>query len=95
MDITPATAELVFSIAAARGSWKRTNLGATAEVTYGSYTWTVLVPAASGSDPVKARIVGRDGFGGSEFLDVEATWGQTMDVTDAAMSALRTVPDAA
>jgi hypothetical protein len=89
--IATKTADLVFAAATVHVSWKRTNLGLTTEITHGSYTWTVLLPVTAGSEPAKARITGRDGFGGSEVLDVEATWGQTMAVTDAAMGALRTV----
>jgi hypothetical protein len=82
-----ATAELVFAAAAERATWKRTNLGLTGEVTHDSYTWTVVIP--TDTEPAKARITGRSGFGGGEVLDVEATWAQTVGIADAAMGALR------
>ena len=76
----------VFAAAAIATGWTRTNLGPRTNVTHGTYTWTVQLPAAGQG---KARITGRDGYGGAEFTQVEATWGQTAAIVDAAMAALR------
>lgn len=77
----------VFATAGNATAWTRTNLGATTEVTHGSYTWTVVLPASS--EPTKARVTGRHGYGGTEYPQAEATWGQTLRIVEAAQSALR------
>ena len=46
--------------------WTRTNLGDRTEVAHAGYTWTVERPTFGGP----ARIVGREGWGGVEFLDI-------------------------
>jgi hypothetical protein len=76
----------VFAAAATAAHWTRTNLGLRTEVRHAGYTWTVQLP--SEGDGV-ARIVGRDGHGGSEFLDVPATPAQTVGIVDAACAATR------
>lgn len=81
-----AATDAVFAAATTATGWTRTNLGPRAEVRHGGYVWTVELPA-SGHGP--ARIVGRHGYGRVEYLDVEATWGQTAAVVDGVMAALR------
>lgn len=71
--------------AATRTPWKATNLGPRTEVSHAGYTWTVQLPADG--DGV-ARITGRDGYGGSEFLDVPATPAQTIPLVDASQAVL-------
>jgi hypothetical protein len=84
MDATTISA--VFTAAATATSWKNTNLGPTTEVsTEDGYRYTVRLPKGSG----KAFIAGRDGYGGGEFLDVEATWSQTLPIVEAVMAATR------
>lgn len=81
-----ATTTAVFTAAASAASWKNTNLGLTTEVSSkDGYWYTVRLPKGSG----KAFIAGRDGYGGGEFLDIEATWGQTLPIVEAAMAATR------
>jgi hypothetical protein len=50
------------------------------------YTWTVQLPADGYG---QARITGRHGHGGTELLDIPATWSQTLPIVEAAVSALR------
>jgi len=76
----------VFAAAANATAWKSTNLGPRTEVNHAGYTWTVQLPA-EGTGP--ARITGREGHGGTDFLDITATPGQTVGIVDAAVSALR------
>jgi hypothetical protein len=85
MPATPAIAA-VFAAAATATNWTRTNLGPRVAVTHGPYTWTVELPA-SGRGP--ARIVGRDGYGGTEHVHIEATRGQTAAVVARARAVLR------
>lgn len=85
MDTTLTDA--VFAAAAQATRWTRTNLGPRTEVQRDGYAWTVQLPADGLG---AARIVGRDGFGGSEFLDVAATPAQTVGIADAACAANRT-----
>lgn len=80
-----ATVTAVFAKAATT-TWTRTNLGPRTQVTHDGYTWYVQLPAAGQG---QARITGRDGYGGTEYLDIPATWGQTVALVDAAMPALR------
>ncbi|MEU1180603.1 hypothetical protein ABZ464_23675 [Streptomyces sp. NPDC005820] len=89
-----ATFTAVFAAAASSTTWIQTNLGKVTEVNHEGQTWTVLLPGmgtdeAGEATPSKARITGHHGFGGTEFADVEANWGQTMGVVDAAMAAAR------
>ena len=79
MDATLTDA--VFTAAAQTATWTRTNLGPRADVRHAGYTWTVELPA---SGEGVARIVGRDGYGGAEFLDVAATPAQTIPIVEAA-----------
>jgi len=79
---------------AVHGTWKETNLGAITEVNGAGYTWTVNLPHSERDDqgqkiPAKARITGRSGFGGDEFLDIEATVTQTVAIVDAVMATRR------
>lgn len=83
-----ATAAAIFAAAARSTAWTRTNLGLTAEVTHAGQTWTVQLPDAGGQ-AVQARIAGSYGYGGTDVLDVVATWAQTVGVADAAMAAVR------
>ncbi|MFF6801091.1 hypothetical protein [Streptomyces sp. NPDC012616] len=92
MDAT--TTNAVFAAAATSTTWLRTNLGTIAEVSVDGHTWTVLLPGMGTDEaghkvPSKARITGRLGYGGTEFTDIEATWGQAIGIVDAAMSAIR------
>ncbi|MGA5599594.1 hypothetical protein ACPCUF_00910 [Streptomyces griseoincarnatus] len=90
-----ATIPAVFIAAAHATAWTQTNLGKTTEITHEGQTWTVLLPGmgtdgAGEPEPTKARITHYQGRGGDvEHVDVEATWGQTMRIVEAAMSATR------
>ncbi|PWI05493.1 hypothetical protein DIZ27_38845 [Streptomyces sp. NWU339] len=89
-----ATISAVFTKAATATAWTQTNLGKVTEVTHEGQTWTVLLPGmgtdeAGEATPSKARITGRLGYGGTTFEDIEATWGQTMGIVEAAVSATR------
>lgn len=76
----------VFTKASVSTAWARTNLGPFTVVTHGGYTWTVQLPAEGHG---VAAITGRQGFGGSELLDIAATAGQTIGIVEAAVSSLR------
>lgn len=76
----------VFTAAATATAWTPTNLGPRTQITHDGYTWTVQLPAEGTG---LARIVGRDGYGGAEVLDICATPGQTVGIVEAAVSALR------
>ncbi|MFZ3595076.1 hypothetical protein [Streptomyces sp. BH104] len=83
----------VFTAAGTATAWRHTNIGAIAEVSHGGYTWTVNLPTA-GRDgeeeaPARARIIGRFGWGGTEGMSVNATWGQTIPIVDAVMTSRR------
>lgn len=84
--------DAVFTAAATATAWIRTDLGLRTEVVHAGYTWTVELPA---SRQGVARIAGRDGYGGTEFLDVPASPGQTIGIVDAACTALRPTPQPA
>lgn len=84
MDVTATAA--VFALAATATHWTTTNLGPRTTITHAGYTWTVELPATGQGN---ARIVGRDGYGGTELLNIEATPGQTIGIVEAAVSALR------
>lgn len=75
----------VFAAASQATAWTTTNLGPRTEVNHDGYTWTVQLPAEGQG---VARIVGRDGYGGPEFLDTPATPALTADITKAATAAL-------
>jgi hypothetical protein len=87
---TSDLAAAVFAAAAQATAWKSTNLGPRTEITHAGYTWTVQLPAEGHG---VARIVGRDGYGGAEVLDIPATPGQTIGIVEAAVSALRPADD--
>lgn len=78
--------DTVFALAATATHWTTTNLGPRTEITHDGYTWTVELPAAGHGN---ARIAGRDGYGGTELLDIPATPAQTIGIVEAAVSALR------
>lgn len=90
-----ATIPAVFAAAAHATAWTRTNLGKQTEITHEGQTWTVLLPEMTKNEngepePTKARITQYQGRGGDvENVDVEATWGQTMLIVDAAVCATR------
>ncbi|QKW06964.1 hypothetical protein HUT18_11710 [Streptomyces sp. NA04227] len=67
-------------------NWTQTNLGALTEVSHGGYSWTVNLPPGEDEVPAKARVTGRLGYGGTEHMDAEATWGQTIAIVDAFMA---------
>lgn len=79
------TTNAIFAAAADSTYWTSTNLGRTTQVKHGSYTYYVRLPKSEG----KAFIAGRDGYGGSEYLDIDATWAQTAPIVEAAMAATR------
>lgn len=89
-----ATLTTVFATAATSTTWIQANLGKATEVNHEGQTWTVLLPGmgtdeAGNATPTKARITGYQGYGGTEFTDVEATWAQTVGIVDAALAATR------
>ncbi|WP_019061734.1 hypothetical protein [Streptomyces prunicolor] len=93
MDATTTTTA-VFAAAATSTTWIQTNLGKVTEVNHEGQTWTVLLPGmgtdeAGQATPTRARITGSEGYGGTELTDVEATWGQTIGIVDAALAAAR------
>ncbi|WP_405893771.1 hypothetical protein OG272_15970 [Streptomyces sp. NBC_00104] len=83
MDAT--TTNAIFAAAATNTYWTSTNLGLTTQVNHDGYTYFVRLPKGSG----KASIVGREGFGGSEYVDATATWAQSFPIVEAAMAATR------
>ena len=83
MDETTATA--IFTAALTATRWHRTNLGLHTEVDHGGFTWTVQLPQESG----RAYISGSTGWGGDTSTFVEATWGETLPLVEAAMAAIR------
>ncbi|WP_405961223.1 hypothetical protein OG235_36790 [Streptomyces sp. NBC_00024] len=83
MDAT--TTNAIFAAAATNTYWTSTNLGLTTQVNHDSYTYFVRLPKGEG----KAFIAGRDGYGGDEHLDIDATWAQTAPIVEAAMAATR------
>jgi hypothetical protein len=78
--------DAVFAAATTSTRWTSTNLGPRTEVSHAGYTWTVQLPAEGTG---VARITGRDGYGGAEFLDVAATAAQTVGIVDAACAVTR------
>ncbi|WNI20382.1 hypothetical protein [Actinacidiphila sp. ITFR-21] len=84
-----ATISAVLTAAAASTYWKLVNRSAwTTEVSHGGYTYYVELPK-SDDLPGQAAITGRLGYGGTEFLSVTATWGQTFPIVDAVLAANR------
>lgn len=65
-DLTVTTMTAAVFAAAETTKWTRTNLGDRTEVAHAGYTWAVERPTTAGP----ARIVGREGWGGFEFLDI-------------------------
>jgi hypothetical protein len=90
MDTTLTLTADVFDAAAQVTRWTRTNLGPRATVQHAGYRWTVQLPQAGEG---VARIVGRYGYGGTEFLDVPATLAQTIPIVEAATAAFRAALD--
>ncbi|MFF5968219.1 hypothetical protein ACFY64_31750 [Streptomyces collinus] len=82
MDATTSSA--IFSAAVTAPGWKKLNTGLTVAVAHDGYQYTVQLPSGE-----KVEIVGREGFGGTEFLGVQGTWAQTVALTEAAMGATR------
>jgi hypothetical protein len=92
--ITEETAQAVFTLAARSANWTATNVGVIGVVEHGGETWTVCLPPQGRNEnyepvPVQAVITGRYGYGGTEHLNVKATWAQTGRIVEAAMPALR------
>lgn len=83
------TTEAVFAEAARSTSWKVTNLGPVTEVSHNGYTYSVQLAPADAPKPYPAAITYRAGYGGTDFLDVPATWAQTAGIVEAAMAATR------
>lgn len=83
MDEAAITA--IFAAATTATSWKRTNLGLSAEVEHGGYKWTVQLPQDSGN----AYIAGSSGYGGDTCEYIEATPVETIPIVEAAMAATR------
>lgn len=90
----PAHIAAVFIAAAHATTWTQTDLGKSTEITHEGQTWTVLLPGmdtdeAGGAIPAKARITSYQGHGTTVNLGVEATWGKTIGIVEAAMAATR------
>ncbi|KOX33003.1 MULTISPECIES: hypothetical protein [unclassified Streptomyces] len=75
------THETVFTLAASQTYWRFTNLGATTHVNCAGWTWTVVAPCGQ-----QAYILGRSGWGGVEIGGPDATWSQTLPITEAVVS---------
>jgi hypothetical protein len=87
MEATAISA--VFTAAASSTYWKFVNHSSwITEVSHGGYTYYVELPK-SDTEPVQAEITGRLGYGGTEFLSVAATWGQTFPIVDAVLATNR------
>ncbi|MFB7113483.1 hypothetical protein [Streptomyces sp. NPDC056291] len=82
-----ATSSAIFTAAATATSWKKLNTGLTTTVSHGGYVWTVQLPPSE--EGAKAEIIACSGYGGTEFMTVQATWGQTFEIVEAAMAATR------
>ncbi len=85
-----ATIAAVFAAAGRATTWKRTNLGASTEVSHGPGWWTVTLPPEAGghgeSHPVKAWITDYTGPSGYVALGIEATWAETVAIVDAVLA---------
>ncbi|MFJ7592517.1 hypothetical protein ACIQZO_35130 [Streptomyces sp. NPDC097617] len=84
-SIDPTAIAAIFTAAATATSWQRTNLGLNTRVDHGGFTWTVQLPPESG----RAYISGSSGWGGDTCEYIEATWGETLSIVDAATIATR------
>ncbi|MFJ1607008.1 hypothetical protein ACIOHS_27095 [Streptomyces sp. NPDC088253] len=84
MDATTTAA--IFTAASTATSWKRTNLGLSVEVPADGFDWTVRLPQEGHG---KAYIAGSSGWGGDTAEYIEATWGDTFAIIDAALAATR------
>ncbi|MFE6189991.1 hypothetical protein ACFQ6U_36985 [Streptomyces sp. NPDC056465] len=73
--------ETVFKMAANQTSWKFTNLGATTCFSHNGYSWTVVAPSGQ-----TAYILGRSNMGGTELGGPDATWSETLPITEAVMA---------
>lgn len=80
------TAAIFAAAADPAAHWTRTNLGPRTEIHHGCHTYTVELPADGEG---QARIVARDGYGGTESLHIEATWPETIAIVDQAQADLR------
>ncbi|MFE2346159.1 hypothetical protein [Kitasatospora cineracea] len=89
MTITAETASVLFTAAATATNWKATNLGRMTDINHGGDTWTVLLPSGGPDEPVKAEITWRSGWGGTDYVGLQATWGQTLQIVEAALAATR------
>lgn len=76
----------IFTAAATATSWQRTVLGLCAKVANGGCDWIVALPKEGEG---KAYIAGSCGYGGETATFIEATWGETIPIVDAAMAATR------
>jgi hypothetical protein len=85
MDAT--TINAVFAAAVQSTSWKQLNTGRRTGVSHGSYRYAVELPTSTSS--VQAEIISREGYGGVEFMNVAATWGQTAQLVESALAATR------
>lgn len=84
MDATTTAA--IFTAAATATNWQRTGLGLSTSVPHGGFDWTVLLPKEGQG---RAYIAGSSGRGGDTSEYIEATWGETFAIVDAALAATR------
>ncbi|MDH6189159.1 hypothetical protein M2168_002191 [Streptomyces sp. CZ24] len=84
-SIDPTAIAEIFAGAATATSWQRTTLGLNTRVAHGGFDWTVQLPLESG----RAYIAGSSGWGGDTCEYIEATWGETFPIVDAALNATR------
>ncbi|MFC8895766.1 hypothetical protein [Streptomyces cinereoruber] len=75
------THETVFTLAASQTYWRFTNLGATTDFNHAGWEWTVVAPSGQ-----QAYILGRSNIGGTELGGPDATWPQTLAITEAVMA---------
>ncbi|MEV6738672.1 hypothetical protein AB0N14_17755 [Streptomyces sp. NPDC051104] len=83
MDATTITA--IFE-AATTSDWRRTGQGLSTEVRVDGFDWTVRLPKEGQG---RAFIAGSSGWGGDTAEYIEATWGETFAIVEAAMAATR------
>ncbi|MEU1853926.1 hypothetical protein ABZ499_32885 [Streptomyces sp. NPDC019990] len=81
-----ATTTAIFAKAATATTWQSTNLGLRATVDHDGFTWTVQLPKEGEG---RAYISGSTGHGGDTSDYVEATWGETFQIVEAALAATR------
>ncbi|MEU6595291.1 hypothetical protein ABZ923_39875 [Streptomyces sp. NPDC046881] len=84
MDATTTVA--IFTAAATATNWQRNGLGLSVEVPFDGFDWTVRLPKEGHG---KAYIAGSSGWGGDTAEYIEATWGETARIVDAALAATR------